>query len=144
MKEGTLFKDLKIDHLAFLCADLKTSNYLNFYRKLSWEVFHSEDLYTEGVSLQLLKSKQENFYIELIAPSSPDSTLTNALESRGEGFHHICYQVDNLEKFLIQLKANSIKILPNYPRLGSRGKQICFLDPKDTGKILVELAEITN
>ena len=141
MKESLIFKDLKVDHFAFLCADLTSSYYLNFYSLLSWEVFHEEHIALEGTDLKLLRSNKENFFIELISPSSPESPLSKSLSKRGECFHHICYKVDNLSATILELTKENINILPNYPRIGSRNKKICFLNPKETGGILVELAE---
>src|SRR5690606_10715573 len=137
MEERLLFGDLKIDHLAFLCKDLKQSTYLNLYLLLSWEIFHKEDIISEQTSVILLKSKLENFYIELIAPLNENSLLCKTLLKRGEGFHHICYKVINLDAKIEQLRNKNVHPLPKYPRMGSRNKKICFLDPKNTGGILV-------
>jgi len=141
MKEASPFKDLKVDHLAFLCKDLQSSYFLNFYKQLSWELFHEEILPAEGVAVMLLSSPLENFYIELISPLNNESPLQKALIKRGEGFHHICYKVNDLDTKMLDLQKLGIDLLPNYPRRGSRNKRICFLNPSKTGKILVELAE---
>jgi methylmalonyl-CoA/ethylmalonyl-CoA epimerase len=92
----------------------------------------------------LLSSPLENFYIELITPLNNESPLQRSIIKRGEGFHHICYKVDNLHTKIQDLKNLGVSMLPNYPRIGSRNKKICFLDPSSTGKILVELAEMPN
>ena len=144
MKESHIFKDLKVDHLAFLCRDLQSSSFLNFYTLLSWEVFHEEQISSEGTDLKLLRSNKENFQIELISPSTPESPLVRSLNNRGEGFHHICYRVDDLDSTIASLTTSGISTLPNYPRIGSRNKKICFLNPRKTGGILVELAQIAD
>lgn len=144
MKEASPFKDLKVDHLAFLCKDLQSSYFLNFYKQLSWNIFHEEILPAEGVAVMLLSSPLENFYIELISPLNSESPIQKALIKRGEGFHHICYKVDNLDTKIQDLENLGLSLLHNYPRIGSRNKRICFLDPSTTGKILVELAESSH
>ncbi len=144
MKERNIFTELKIDHFAFLCKDFSTSTYLSFYRQLSWDVFHEEQVSSEGVNLKLLKSNKENFYIELISPLNTSSSLNKTLAKRGESFHHICYKVHKIEDTIKDLNTKNINTLPNYPRIGSRNKRICFLNPKDTGGILIELAECTD
>lgn len=79
--------------------------------------------------------------IELIESTSPDSPIMKFIENRGEGLHHICFEVKNIESALSELKANGIKLIDESPRLGAFGKKIAFLHPSSCCGVLIEIAE---
>ena len=79
--------------------------------------------------------------IELMEATRPDSVIARFIEKRGEGIHHICYDVDNIEGTLENLKLNNIKLINEKPVRGAKGGKIAFLHPKSTGSVLIELSE---
>ncbi len=78
--------------------------------------------------------------IELLEPQSSDSPISKFLEKRGEGLHHICYAVENLESAVDQLKANGLEFIGELAT-GSDGKRVIFIHPKSANGVLIELVE---
>ncbi len=79
--------------------------------------------------------------IELIEPTTQESTVARFLEKRGEGIHHIAFEVTDLEKRLNELKNNGTTLIDEKPRTGAYSKKIAFIHPKETNGILIELVE---
>ena len=79
--------------------------------------------------------------VELLKSISGDSTIEKFLNKKGEGIHHVCFQVDNIYKAINELKENNISIVSEKPSIGAEGYKIVFIHPKSTGGVLVELAE---
>ncbi len=79
--------------------------------------------------------------IELLEPLGEDSTISRFIERRGEGLHHICIEVDDIEKLSAEMKSANMKLIDEIPRIGAGGKRIMFLHPKDLGGVLIELSE---
>jgi len=80
--------------------------------------------------------------IELLEPTGPDSPISAFIEKRGEGMHHISYQVDDIEKQIIELKQKQVRMIDEIPRSGAHGSRIAFLHPKSSAKVLTELTQI--
>lgn len=81
------------------------------------------------------------FEIELLEPMSPDSTIAKFIEKRGEGIHHLCFDVDNIETVLSDLKNAGVVLIDEKPRFGATGNKIAFVSPKSTHGVLIELRE---
>lgn len=79
--------------------------------------------------------------LELLEPTSPDSTVAQFIEKRGEGMHHIAYTVDDIQQRLDALKANGVRLIDETPRPGAHHTQIAFLHPKSSAGVLTELCE---
>jgi methylmalonyl-CoA/ethylmalonyl-CoA epimerase len=79
--------------------------------------------------------------IELVEPASPDSPISGFLDQRGEGLHHIAWQVDDCERALAHLRERGVRLIDAAPRAGAHGTRIAFLHPKSTGGVLMELVE---
>ena len=79
--------------------------------------------------------------IELLEPTSEDSPVAKFLEKRGEGIHHIAFQVDNISEALDKLKKEGIKLIDEKPRKGAHGTLIAFIHPKSTNGVLIELCQ---
>lgn len=79
--------------------------------------------------------------IELVAPTSPDSPIQKFLDSRGEGLHHVCVYVQNLDHRLNELTSAGVKLIDKVPRIGAEGHRIAFVHPMGTGGVLLELEE---
>lgn len=82
--------------------------------------------------------------IELLEPTSEESTIAKFIENRGEGVHHIAYAVKNIEGALEELEGNGVRLIDKTPRGGAEGLTIAFLHPKSTGGVLTELCEDKN
>jgi methylmalonyl-CoA/ethylmalonyl-CoA epimerase len=79
--------------------------------------------------------------LELLAATRPDSPITKFLEKQGEGLHHVCFAVKNVETTLAELKSKGVELIDEKPRIGAEGKKIAFLHPKSTQGVLIELLE---
>ena len=75
-------------------------------------------------------------------PLHEDSPITKFLEKRGEGIHHICFQVENIESELEKLKNIGIRLIDQKPRIGAYNSKVAFIHPKSANGVLVELAEL--
>lgn len=79
--------------------------------------------------------------LEILESTAPDGPVGRFLEKRGEGFHHIAFEVDDIESELGRLKGLGVQLIDERPRRGAHGTRIAFLHPKSTGGLLVELVE---
>lgn len=79
--------------------------------------------------------------IELVAATSPDSPIARFIARKGEGLHHICIYVEDIETRLAALKAAGVKLIDESPRIGADGEKIAFVHPASTGGVLLELQE---
>ena len=96
---------------------------------------------TEQVRIAFLPMGDPNgSEIELIAPTTSNVSLTKFLEKRGEGLHHICLEVENIDAALRELKEKAAPVLDMQPRIAAEGRAI-FLHPKGTHGVLLELLE---
>ncbi len=80
--------------------------------------------------------------IELVQPTRPDSPVGKFLERRGEGFHHVAFQVEDLEAALAELKKNGVPLIDESPRIGAGGTRMAFVHPKGAFGVLTELVEL--
>lgn len=79
--------------------------------------------------------------VELLEPTAADSPVARFLEKKGEGIHHVAFQVENIEAALIELKEKGVRLIDETPRYGAGGAKIAFIHPAATRGILVELCE---
>lgn len=79
--------------------------------------------------------------IELLEPTSEESTVAKFIEKRGEGIHHIAFATKNLGESLREIEAKGVRLIDTQPRAGAEGLNIAFLHPKSTGSVLTELCE---
>jgi methylmalonyl-CoA/ethylmalonyl-CoA epimerase len=129
---------MKIDHLGIAVKSISDS--LGFYRDvLGIELLCTERVDDQGVNVALLPVGDSR--IELLEPFSEDTPVGRFIARRGEGLHHICYEVEDIESRLEELKKRGAKVLDGYPRRGAEGKLVAFLHPSSANGVLVELAE---
>lgn len=129
---------LKIEHLGIAVADLQKSLPL-FEQLLNTPCYKTEVVESEGVStafFQLGESK-----IELLEATRPDSPINKYIEKKGEGIHHIAFEVENIEAEMKRLSALGFTLLSETPKDGADNKLICFLHPKTTNGVLIELCQ---
>lgn len=129
---------MKIDHLGIAVRSISDS--LGFYREvLGLELAGSETVEDQGVNVALLPVGESR--IELLEPLSEETPVGRFIARRGEGLHHICYEVDDLPTKIDDLRSRGIRLLDGYPRRGAEGKLVAFLHPASAHGVLVELVE---
>jgi methylmalonyl-CoA epimerase len=128
---------MKIDHIGIAVRDIEQA--LQVYQvALGLPVKDVVDVPDQQVRVAFLPLGESN--IELVQPSTDDSGTARFIEKRGEGIHHICVQVDDIEAALAQLKANGVPLIDQEPRAGAHGR-VAFVHPKGTHGVLLELVE---
>ena len=126
----------KIHHVGIAVHSLDKA--LEFYRDtFGLHVHASAEVQDQGVRAALLTIGQSE--IELLQPLSPDSAVGKFLARKGEGLHHICFQTPDVDSELEKLKVKGVELVDQKPRRGLAG-MICFLHPKASRGVLVELA----
>ena len=83
-------------------------------------------------------------YLELLEGQGPDSGVTKWINEKGPGLFHICFEVEDIDAALAELKQKGVKLRDETPRTGHGGARIAFLDPSSTGNVLIELAELAS
>jgi len=128
---------MKIDHIGIAVRDIEQA--LQVYQvALGLPVQDVVDVPDQQVRVAFLPLGESN--IELVQPSADDSGTARFIEKRGEGVHHICVEVDDIEATLAQLKANGVPLIDQEPRAGAHGR-VAFVHPKGTHGVLLELVE---
>lgn len=128
----------KIEHVGIAVKDLKAAN--EIYSKLfGTPPYKTETVESENVSTSFFKVGESK--IELLEATSSDSALAKFLEKKGEGIHHIAYAVDDIKAEMERLKLEGFIILNEEPKKGADNKLVCFLHPKSTNGVLVELCQ---
>ncbi len=130
----------RIDHVAIIVRNIEQA--LAFYRDILGIIpGEIRDVPTEQVRIAFLPlGGPSGTEIELIEPISPDSSLAKFLEKRGEGLHHICLEVDDIEVALQEMQERGTPVLDQQPRIAAEGRAI-FVHPKGTNGVLLELLE---
>jgi methylmalonyl-CoA/ethylmalonyl-CoA epimerase len=128
----------RVEHIAIAVADLDAT--IEHYRDV-WgiQVEHRERVEDQGVDEAMLRVGDT--YLQLLGSTGPDTTVGKFVERRGEGLHHIAYEVDDLEGTLAELKAKGVPLIDEQPRLGGRGHMVAFVHPKGNHGLLVELIQ---
>lgn len=135
-------KVLGLDHLGVAVRDPRARLSL-WADALGLTLDHVEQVSTEGVRVWFLPLDQQSAgpRIELLEPSDPKAPFAQSLERRGEGLHHVCLRVDDIEAVLAKLAARGLQPIGGGSRAGAHGTRVAFLHPRDTGGVLLELAE---
>lgn len=128
----------KIEHIGIAVKDLNHSNEL-FKKLFGKDHYKVEAVESEGVSTSFFMLGETK--IELLQATNEDSAIAKFIDKKGEGIHHIAYAVDNILTEMERLKAEGFEILNKEPKHGADNKLICFLHPKSTNGILVELCQ---
>ncbi len=132
----------KIDHIGIAVKKLSVSIPL-FEKLLNAPCYKTEVVEMEQVNTAFFKTGDSK--IELIEAYAPGSVINKFIEKKGEGLHHIAFETDDLEGEVIRLLNNGFTLINEVPKKGADNKLVCFLHPKDTNGVLVELVmEIKN
>jgi len=129
----------RINHIAIVVEDTQES--LSFWRDaLGIELHELRDVPAEKSQVAFLPL--EGSEIELVQPTTDDSGIAKYLAKRGQGLHHVCLEVDDIEGMLKQLKAKGIRLINEEPRLTADGKKYAFVHPESASGVLVELYQL--
>jgi len=131
-----LFK--RIDHIGVAVKQLESSLPI-FQELLGMECSGVEEVKEQNVKVAILPVGESK--IELLESTSPEGNIAKYIEKKGEGIHHIAFEVDNLEDILEDLKWKGVQLIDQKPRSGAGGAIIAFLHPKSTNGVLIELCE---
>lgn len=83
----------------------------------------------------------DNVHVELLEALDETSTIHTFIKKRGEGLHHLCFEVENVEQVLHDMKTRDVRLIDEVPRIGASGKKIAFVHPGCTGGVLIELCQ---
>ncbi len=129
---------LKISHIAIAVEDLETAKKA-FETLVGSKVQAVEEVPDQKVKVGMIPIGESR--LELAGPTDSTSTIAKFIEKRGEGIHHICFEVSDIKAELARLKEAGFQLIDETPRLGADGHLIAFLHPRTTGGVLVELSE---
>ena len=128
----------KIEHIGIAVKDLQASNEL--FRKLFGEgPYKEEEVESEGVRTSFFESGPNK--IELLEGTRPDSPISKFIEKKGEGIHHIAFDVSDIYAEIERLKEEGFIVLNEKPKKGADNKLVAFLHPKSSNGVLVELCQ---
>lgn len=129
----------RLDHVAVLVPDLDEA--LSFWQdKLGFRLDHVETISSMAVKIAFLPLGESE--IELVQPITEDSGLAKFLKKRGPGLHHICLEVEDINKKLLDLAEKGVQLIDQEPVTMDDGRKLAFLHPKSAGGVLVELYEL--
>jgi methylmalonyl-CoA/ethylmalonyl-CoA epimerase len=128
----------KIEHIGIAVKNLEVSN-LIFEKLLGAPAYKFEDVESEGVSTSFFAAGPNK--IELLAATNPDSPIAKFIEKKGEGIHHIAFDVEDIVSEIVRLKKEGFIVLNEIPKKGADNKLVAFLHPKSTNGVLIELCQ---
>ena len=128
----------RIAHLGIAVKDLEPPKKL-YAQEMGLEHHGEEVVETQKVKVSFFKAGES--YLELLLPTAPDSAVAKFLETRGEGFHHLALEVEDVAAAVEELKAAGVRLIDEKPREGAHGTLVAFLHPKSTFGLLLELVQ---
>ena len=129
----------KIYHLGYAVEDITAA--ARFYEEhFGARVGEPEEVVEQGIIATMFEVGES--MVELVQPTRPDSPVGKFLEKRGEGFHHVAFQVEDLQASLEELKENGVELIDEEPRIGAGGTRMAFVHPKGAHGVLTELVEL--
>lgn len=129
---------MKLEHIGIAVKDLEKSNDL-FAQLFGEEHYKIEEVESEGVKTSFFMTGSSK--IELLEATKEDSAIAKYIEKRGEGIHHIAFEVEDIYAEMERLSAQGFRVLNEKPKRGADNKLVCFLHPKSANGVLVELCQ---
>jgi len=128
----------KIEHIGIAVKNIATAS--SIYEKLlGVKSYKSEIVESEKVVTEFFKTGESK--IELLEASSPDSAIARFIEKKGEGIHHIAFDVDDIVAEMSRLKSEGFVLLNEEPKQGADNKLVCFVHPNSANGVLIELCQ---
>ena len=125
-----------LDHIGIAVRSIDTAK---IYEALGLTIEYVETVDTQGVRTAFLSVGDAN--LELLEPTGADSPIAKFIDKRGEGIHHICLRVDNIEEHLARLQEKGFRLIDQAPVPGAHGCRVAFLHPAAGNGVLIELSE---
>lgn len=129
---------VKVEHIGIAVKSLEQSIPL-FERLLNTSCYKTEQVLNENVHTGFLK--KENTKIELLESTTEDGVIRKFIDKKGEGIHHIAFEVEDIYAEMNRLKSEGFILLSEQPKSGADNKLVCFLHPKSTNGVLIELCQ---
>ena len=129
---------LKIEHIGIAVKDLANAVPL-FEKLLNSHCYKTEAVDSENVNTAFFRQGETK--IELLESSAPGGVIAKYIEKKGEGVHHIAFEVLDIHAEMERLKAEGFSLLSDHPKQGADNKLVCFLHPKETNGVLIELCQ---
>lgn len=129
---------MKIEHIGIAVKDLETAT-KTYTKLLNTSPYKTERVESEQVETVFFKTGESK--IELLGATSPDSVIAKYVEKKGEGMHHVAFEVDNIYAELERLRAEGFTILNEKPKPGADNKLVAFVHPRDNHGVLIELCQ---
>ncbi|MFD1551377.1 methylmalonyl-CoA epimerase [Putridiphycobacter roseus] len=129
---------MKIEHIGIAVKNIEDSNQL-FADLFDAPHYKMESVASEGVMTSFFQVGESK--IELLQATNPDSPIAKFIEKKGEGIHHIAFEVKDIDAEIVRLTNKGFKMIHEMPKLGADNKRIAFLHPKSTNSVLVELCQ---
>ena len=128
----------KIEHIGIAVKSLEVSNVV-FEKLFGVPAYKSEEVASEGVNTSFFRNGPNK--IELLEATNPESPIAKFIEKKGEGIHHIAFDVEDIVSEIARLKAEGFIVLNEVPKKGADNKLVAFLHPKSTNGVLIELCQ---
>ena len=128
----------KVEHIGIAVRDLTISIPL-FTKILNSECYKTEEVESEKVQTAFFKTGDTK--IELLKTTSPDGVIGKFIEKKGEGLHHIALEVDDIQEEILRLQQEGFVFINATPKQGADNKLVCFLHPRETNGVLIELCQ---
>jgi len=128
----------KIEHIGIAVRDIEASNKI-FAKIFGTEIYKSESVESESVITSFFQVGESK--IELVTATNQESPIAKYLTKNREGMHHIAFDVVDIKSEMKRLQSEGIRTLNDQPKKGADNKLICFLHPKDTNGVLIELCQ---
>lgn len=129
---------IRLEHIGIAVKNLQESNEL-FEQLLGRTHYKVEEVESEHVKTAFFKIGESK--VELLEATAPESAIAKYVEKRGEGLHHIAFEVEDIEAEMERLKKEGFRLLNEKPKRGADNKLVCFLHPKSANGVLVELCQ---
>jgi len=126
-----------LDHIGIAVESLAKG--IEFYEALGLDLEGVEEVTEQGVKVGFLPVGDTR--LELLEPTGPSSPIAKHLERRGPGLHHVCFRVDDISGAMVALAKRGYRLLSDEPQAGAHGCLVCFVHPKSTGGVLLELSQ---
>ncbi len=128
----------KIEHIGIAVKNIEEAN-ATYAALLNTEAYKSEEVKTEGVITSFFQVGENK--IELLAATNDDSPIAKFIAKRGEGIHHIAFDVEDILAEIQRLKEEGFVVIDEKPKMGADNKLVAFLHPKSSNGVLVELCQ---
>ena len=129
---------IRLEHIGIAVKDLNKSNEL-FKQLLGEAHYKVESVDSEGVNTSFFQIGESK--VELLEATRPESAIAKFIEKRGEGIHHVAFEVEDIRAEMKRLEKEGFRLLNEEPKRGADNKLVCFIHPKSANGVLVELCQ---